>query len=225
MHPLHHAKSSAKRLGGEPEDYLAIHSWMDESKSAFCSPMHRAYRHHLDILPDLVDVFGTHLPNHPSITMASVLRDHLMEDCKGTTPSLRDWMMALKPQRWMVKNKHMSTQLIAEAIATRFGGEAQEYMAICEYMDEGKKDEMLADWRYRAWRWHSFATFDAERKFGVSFKNSAGRNVIVRYVAEKHIQCVLGRLPTLQDWYSHITFSPFMAGNHVIAGAKTMSII
>lgn len=45
-HPYHHALSSAKRFGGVPEDYLAIHSWFDASKELMCDPRHRALRHH-----------------------------------------------------------------------------------------------------------------------------------------------------------------------------------
>ena len=31
-HPLHHAISSARRFGGVPDDYQAIHDWFDSSK-------------------------------------------------------------------------------------------------------------------------------------------------------------------------------------------------
>lgn len=27
-HPLEHAQSSAKKFGGKPEDYLALHRWL-----------------------------------------------------------------------------------------------------------------------------------------------------------------------------------------------------
>ena len=32
-HPLKHAEGSARKFGGKAEEYLAIHSWFDESKS------------------------------------------------------------------------------------------------------------------------------------------------------------------------------------------------
>lgn len=44
-HPLTHARSSAKRYGGVPEDYLGIHDLMDSSKSAFPDNRHRALTH------------------------------------------------------------------------------------------------------------------------------------------------------------------------------------
>ena len=31
-HSYHHAVSSARKWGGVPEDYLAIHTWFDKSK-------------------------------------------------------------------------------------------------------------------------------------------------------------------------------------------------
>ena len=32
-HPLKHAQSSAKKFGGQAEDYLSVHKWFDESKA------------------------------------------------------------------------------------------------------------------------------------------------------------------------------------------------
>ena len=34
-HPYFHATGSAKRWGGVPEDYLAIHDWFDATKEQF----------------------------------------------------------------------------------------------------------------------------------------------------------------------------------------------
>ena len=31
-HPLHHAESSARKFGGVPSDYQAVHDWFDASK-------------------------------------------------------------------------------------------------------------------------------------------------------------------------------------------------
>ncbi len=45
-HPLKHAQSSAKKFGGQAEDYLAVHKWFDESKAFFADFRHRALRHH-----------------------------------------------------------------------------------------------------------------------------------------------------------------------------------
>ncbi len=45
-HPNLHAKSSAKKFGGKPEDYIHLHEWLDETKSWFGDSLHRMFRHH-----------------------------------------------------------------------------------------------------------------------------------------------------------------------------------
>ena len=45
-HPILHSKSSAKKFGGKPEDYLHIHNWFDETKSWIGTSFHRIFRHH-----------------------------------------------------------------------------------------------------------------------------------------------------------------------------------
>lgn len=57
-HPYHHALSSARRFGGVPEDYLAIHSWFDASKELMCDPRHRALRHHAQGIFEAERVFS-----------------------------------------------------------------------------------------------------------------------------------------------------------------------
>jgi hypothetical protein len=44
-HSYHHAVSSVRRFGGEIDDYLALHNWMDSSKAAWADQRHRAVLH------------------------------------------------------------------------------------------------------------------------------------------------------------------------------------
>lgn len=44
-HSYHHALSSAKRFGGEVDEYLALHTFMDSSKQAWADQRHRAILH------------------------------------------------------------------------------------------------------------------------------------------------------------------------------------
>jgi hypothetical protein len=56
--PYRHARNSVKKYGGEPEDYLPIHNFMDVSKSAFADMRHRAIFHN-SLGPYVVErVFG-----------------------------------------------------------------------------------------------------------------------------------------------------------------------
>lgn len=52
----------------------------------------------------------------------------------------------------------------------------------------------------------------AEKIFGVSITNSDNRVVPVRYIGEQHVEEDLGRIPTLQDWFSQIQPVPWMLG-------------
>jgi len=44
-HPFFHAKSSARKFGAEPDDYIAIHSWFDSCKAIVPDARHRLYFH------------------------------------------------------------------------------------------------------------------------------------------------------------------------------------
>lgn len=57
--PYHHAVSSAKRWGGEPEDYLEIHEWFDASKEIHGDFRHRMLRHHAQGIYECQRTFGT----------------------------------------------------------------------------------------------------------------------------------------------------------------------
>ena len=52
----------------------------------------------------------------------------------------------------------------------------------------------------------------AERIFGVTIVNSAGRVVPVRYIGEQHVKEDLGRIPTVADWLSNIKTEGWMLG-------------
>lgn len=56
--PYHHACSSARRWGGKPVDYHAIHDWFDASKEFMPDFRHRALRHHAQGICECERVFG-----------------------------------------------------------------------------------------------------------------------------------------------------------------------
>jgi hypothetical protein len=45
-HPYHHALSSVKKWGGTVDDFIAVHTWFDQSKEISADFRHRALRHH-----------------------------------------------------------------------------------------------------------------------------------------------------------------------------------
>ena len=62
-HPNIHAKSSAKKFGGKPEDYIHLHEWMDETKGWFGDSLHRMFRHHSEGIFEMEKRFGTEFKN------------------------------------------------------------------------------------------------------------------------------------------------------------------
>lgn len=102
-HALHHAESSARRFGGEPEDYLTIHAWLDQSKLSWAAPAHRALRHHATGVWDCEQRFGVALTNSAGrrVPVRLVAERHVREDL-GRIPSLQDWLGELPLAPWML---------------------------------------------------------------------------------------------------------------------------
>lgn len=98
----------------------------------------------------------------------------------------------------------------ARTSARIWGGLPEDYLHVHQWLDATK--EHVADFRHRALRHHSAGIFEAEKLFGVSFVNSAGKQVHVRYVAEQHVKedCG-GKIPTVADWLRNIIPEPWMS--------------
>ena len=93
--------------------------------------------------------------------------------------------------------------------ARRHGGRPEDYLSLHSWFDSSK--QYLADFRHRALRHHTQGLFEAERIFGSTLTNSAGRRVPVRDLAEQHVRedCG-GQVPTLADWLGRIEPAPWM---------------
>lgn len=101
----------------------------------------------------------------------------------------------------------------AESSAKRFGGKPEDYLPIHDWFDETKA--FLADFRHRALRHHAEGIFLCEKIFGVSITNSDGKEIPVRYIGEQHVKEDLGRIPTAQDWLTHIKLERWMCGQRL----------
>ena len=101
-HPLEHARSSAKKFGGKPEDYLAIHNWFDESKKFFADFRHRALRHHTEGIFLAERIFGVAVLNSDGqqVPVRYIGEQHVKEDL-GRIPTAQDWLSEIRAQRWM----------------------------------------------------------------------------------------------------------------------------
>lgn len=100
--PWYHAVSSSKRFGGDPQDYIALHTWFDEPKASFADFRHRALRHHSEGIFEAERVFGHTIRNARGREVPTRLlgEQHVIEDL-GRIPSLKDWLQEIRPARWM----------------------------------------------------------------------------------------------------------------------------
>ena len=101
-HSYHHAVSSARKFGGVPADYLAIHDYLDGSKEIIADFRHRALRHHAEGCFAAEALFGVTITTSAGrqVPVRLIAEQHILEDL-GRIPSFVDWVQAIKPEAWM----------------------------------------------------------------------------------------------------------------------------
>lgn len=111
-HPYDHARSSAKKFGGVPEDYLHIHCWFDETKQYFADFRHRALRHHSAGIFWAEEIYGHTIVNSDGKTVPVRLigEQHVKEDC-GFIPTPQDWLKGIPHEPWKIKTEKIEMQL------------------------------------------------------------------------------------------------------------------
>lgn len=107
MNSWFHAKSAAKKWGGEPEDYLPIHEFIDSSKQVIGDVRHRSVYHHTLGVFLCEKIFGKTITvksksgrKKVQVPVRLIAERHILEDL-GWLPSPKDYIdgMAIKP--WM----------------------------------------------------------------------------------------------------------------------------
>lgn len=107
-HVYYHAQSTARQFGGVPDDYIALHEWMDATKEHFCDFRHRALRHHAEGIFQAEGHFGTTVTNSDGkeVPVRLVLEMHCLEDM-GRIPTIAEWLSEITPQPWMARGSTM----------------------------------------------------------------------------------------------------------------------
>lgn len=106
MKPLLHAKISAKKYGGIPEDYLGIHDFFDSSKVAMPDIRHRAILHNSFGCYLAEKLFGTYITNSEGkdVSVRDIAEEHIIQDL-GKIPTIQDWLKTLPIEPWMSGSK------------------------------------------------------------------------------------------------------------------------
>ncbi len=117
-----HAEASARIFGGEPEDYLAIHEFIDSSKQSFGDVRHRAMFHHTHGPWICQEIFGrtieiVHNGKTKKISVREIAEKHIVQDL-GCIPSPSDWYNCMSCKTWMggKKQKTMSAKEFIDGV-------------------------------------------------------------------------------------------------------------
>ena len=98
----YHCVSSAQKFGGQPEDYLEVHRYLDRFKAAMPDFRHRAMTHHSEGIWEAIRFFGDTITisTGAKVPVKAICERHIKEDL-GRIPTLSDWLRQIKPQIWM----------------------------------------------------------------------------------------------------------------------------
>lgn len=104
--PIIHAKNSARKYGGKWEDYIELHQFMDSSKGAVPSNMHRVLTHNTwFISPNgpLEKAFGVVIKNSEGkdVSVRDLGEQHISEDFGGLIPTVQDYLAHMEYHPWM----------------------------------------------------------------------------------------------------------------------------
>lgn len=116
-----HAEVSARHFGGTPDDYIAIHEWIDQFKSTLGDVRHRAMLHHSTGPWMAQEVFGRFIEitdkdgNNKRILVRDIAENHIVEDM-GCLPSPNDWLCNMTCKAWMggKRNKFIGREELLE---------------------------------------------------------------------------------------------------------------
>jgi hypothetical protein len=102
MKPFLHARVSVKKWGGKPEDYLAIHDFLDESKAHFADMRHRALLHNTWGVYLCERLFGHNIKNSDSrlVSVRDIAEQHIVDDM-GRIPSVQDYLQGMPKYSWL----------------------------------------------------------------------------------------------------------------------------
>lgn len=102
MKPYLHGKVSAKRFGGKPEDYQAIHDFIDSSKATFPDMRHRAILHSAFGIYITERVFGINITNSDGklVSVRDIAEQHVIDDM-GRIPTTQDYLQGMPMYDWL----------------------------------------------------------------------------------------------------------------------------
>jgi hypothetical protein len=115
--PFRHARNSAHKHGGTPEDYQDIHDFLDSTKIAIPDVRHRAVLHNAFGCFLVEKIYGVTRRNSDGRTYSprDIAEEHIIEDL-GRIPTLEECFktMPIDASKWLGgpvgKRRHISME-------------------------------------------------------------------------------------------------------------------
>ena len=113
MNPYYHSKSSVKKWKGKIEDYLPIHTLLDDPKTCMNNHTNRFATHNIWFCYKIIPmIFGYTITNSDGkeVDTTDVALLHVAEDFRFKfIPTLEDYLKHMEVQDWM-KNANKTIQ-------------------------------------------------------------------------------------------------------------------
>ncbi len=120
MKPFLHARVSVKKWGGKPEDYQAIHDFLDESKAHFADMRHRALLHSSWGIYLCERLFGINVKNSDDrlVSVRDIAEQHVIDDM-GRIPSVQDYLQGMPMYKWLGGPARKFTRPVDQTVSTK----------------------------------------------------------------------------------------------------------
>jgi hypothetical protein len=105
MSPYKHAEKSVEHFGGQIDDYLEIHKFLDSTKTHTTDNSHRAILHNSFGIDICERIFGDVIRNSDkkAVEVRYIVIKHIEEDL-GFVPTVKDWCSEINKKSWMTGN-------------------------------------------------------------------------------------------------------------------------
>lgn len=127
MKPYCHAKNSARKFGGKPEDYQALHDFFDQTKACMPDMRHRAILHSAFGIFLLEQVHGVNIRNSDGklVSVRDVGEQHVLDDL-GFIPTVENYLQNMTIQPWMSGTKRgTGRKVVLDMTSIEVGSEEQ----------------------------------------------------------------------------------------------------
>lgn len=111
----------------------------------------------------------------------------------------------------------------SQSSARRFGGVADDYQPLHDWMDGTKR--AWADPRHRAILHNTYGIWLGQELFGQTIVNADGRAVPVRAILEQHVVEDMGRIPTIEGWLQNLPTERWMLIGATVGTRKIVKLL